>query len=160
MPYKDPEKKRQALRDWRAKNPEKQQAIIDRSATTSRVYRAAHKFRYAELQREWRTAHPRENLIILARARAKERGLPCTITVEELDWPTHCPIFSMELDYTTTPVGQRQHAKRDAFPTLDRKIPELGYVPGNVFVLSFKANRLKQDSTIDQLEALLAYMKS
>ena len=114
----------------------------------------------AKWQRQWRSDNPQGNLVILARARAKARSLPCTITVATLVWPTHCPIFGMELDYNKTPPGERQHAKRDAFPTLDRKVPALGYVPGNVFVLSYKANRLKQDSSIEQLEALLSYMKS
>ena len=31
-------------------------------------------------------------------------------------------------------------------PTLDRLIPELGYVPGNIAVISMKANRIKSDT--------------
>ncbi len=157
MPYKDPEKAKEALRSWRARNPEKQKAIIARAAPRERAYRQAHKEEAAEWQRQWRANNPRETMIINARARAKKGGYPCTITVADLEWPTHCPIFGIELDYNATPTGQRKHAKRDAFPTLDKRDPFLGYTPGNVFVISYKANRLKQDATIGQLRALLRY---
>ena len=113
----------------------------------------------AKWQREWRAANPRDVMVINARARAKKGGYPCTIAVTDLEWPIHCPILGLELDYNVTPTGTRMHAKRDAFPTLDKRVPELGYVSGNVFVLSAKANRLKQDASIEQLEALLRYMR-
>ena len=48
----------------------------------------------------------------------------------------------------------------EAMWTLDRKVNALGYVKGNVFVISHRANRLKQDATADELAAILAYMKS
>ena len=160
MPYKDPQKAREALRNWRARNPAKQKAIQNRAKESDRLYRQTHLSHYAEWQRQWRAENPKDVMIINARVRAKQRGLLCTITVEDLQWPTHCPIFGLELDYNTTPTGERKHAKRDAFPTLDRKNPAFGYVPGNVFVISYKANRLKQDSTTEQLAALLTYMKS
>ena len=111
----------------------------------------------AKWQRDWRANNPREVMVINARARAKKAGYPCTITVDDIDWVTHCPIFGLELDYNSTPTGKRMHAKRAAFPTLDKRDPFLGYTPGNVFVLSAKANRMKQDATVDQLRALLRY---
>lgn len=45
-------------------------------------------------------------------------------------------------------------------PSLDRVIPELGYVPGNVIVISWRANNLKRDATIEELEAVIAYMRA
>lgn len=158
MPYKDPAKRAQALRDWRARNPEKQKAINDRARPREKVYRQANREHYAELQRNWRANNPRENLVNLARARAKRGNYPCTVTVEDIEWATHCTILGIELDYNTTAPGERKHAKRDAFATLDKKIPTLGYIPGNVFVISAKANRLKQDATVEQLQALINYM--
>ena len=43
--------------------------------------------------------------------------------------------------------------------TLDKLVPELGYVPGNVFIISWRANKLKSNMTIDELEKILNYMK-
>ena len=150
MSYKDPEKQRAYNRAYMRKN-------YPQYAAKQKEYRQQHAGNYAEWQRQWRSDNPRDNLVILARARAKKGGYPCTITVADLEWPTHCPIFGIELDYNATPTGQRKHAKRDAFPTLDKRDPFLGYTPGNVFVISYKANRLKQDATIGQLRALLRY---
>jgi hypothetical protein len=55
--------------------------------------------------------------------------------------PVTCPILGVKIDYA---------AKRtlNAFsPTLDRIDNKKGYVPGNVRVISHRANRLKQDAT-------------
>ena len=125
---------------------------------TERRYRRANLTRYAELQRLWRARNPRENLIMLARARAKRGGFPCTVVVDDIIWPTHCPVFGLELDYNTTPTGGRNRCPRANFATLDRRDPTLGYIPGNTFVLSYQANRLKQDATAEQLQAILRYM--
>jgi hypothetical protein len=160
MSYADPTKARDALRRWRENNPDKQKAINARAAPREKAYRQSHKTEAAEWQRQWRADNPKDVMIINARVRAKQRSILCTIAVESLEWPTHCPIFGIELDYNATPTGQRKHAPREAFPSLDRRDPTIGYVPGNVFVISYKANRLKQDASIGQLEALLAYMKS
>jgi hypothetical protein len=47
----------------------------------------------------------------------------------------------------------------DNSPSIDQIVPGGGYVPGNVRIISWKANRLKSNATIDDLEAILAYMK-
>jgi hypothetical protein len=159
MPQKDPETRRLYMQAWRVKNPDKVRANDLRDRERQKEYQRAHLPRYAELQRQWRANNPKDVMVINARARAKKKGYPCTITVADISWVTHCPIFGIELDYNTTPTGNRLHNKRDAFPTLDKRDPSLGYVPGNVFVLSHKANRLKQDATGEQLEALLTYMR-
>lgn len=119
-------------------------------------YRREHKELYARLQAASRVRNPRAHLVIDARARAKRYGLPGTITTAEIEWVTHCPVFGIELFYGRTKGnGQRWNSA-----TLDRKDNTKGYVPGNVFVISHRANRLKQDATIEQLEQILAYMKS
>jgi hypothetical protein len=95
-------------------------------------------------------------LVQAAKSRAKRYGIPCDITVDDIDWPTHCPILGVELDYSRTAPGERQ--QRNCFPTLDRRDNALGYVAGNVFAISHRANRIKSDATADELRALLGYM--
>jgi len=43
--------------------------------------------------------------------------------------------------------------------SFDKVIPELGYVPGNVFIISWRANKLKNNMSITELEKILTYMK-
>lgn len=38
-------------------------------------------------------------------------------------------------------------------------MPELGYVKGNVRVISYRANALKRDASVQELEAVVLYMK-
>ncbi len=42
-------------------------------------------------------------------------------------------------------------------PTLDRIDPVKGYVPGNIVVVSLRANTIKNDATMDELAAVLAF---
>lgn len=90
-----------------------------------------------------------------ARARASARGIPFSISVEDIKIPTRCPVLGFPLQ--TTKVGKKGSYR--ARPTLDRRINELGYVPGNVFVISHKANTLKSDATEQELEAILRYVR-
>ena len=43
-------------------------------------------------------------------------------------------------------------------PSLDRIIPELGYVPGNVQVISHQANTMKSNATLKELKAFAAWV--
>jgi hypothetical protein len=87
-----------------------------------------------------------------ARTRAKASGVPCTIKPEDITVPTHCPVFGIPLYRTTgTPFGGPNS------PALDKIVPELGYVPGNVIVVSRRANDLKKDATLDELRRLASF---
>ena len=43
--------------------------------------------------------------------------------------------------------------------SIDRVVNTLGYIKGNVRVISRRANRMKGDSTIDDLMRMIAYMR-
>ena len=88
-----------------------------------------------------------------ARARARRKGLPFDIELEDIVVPTHCPVLGVELSR-----GTRQD--RDCSFSLDRIKPELGYVKVNVAVISQKANRMKNDATIEELNKLITWMEN
>lgn len=67
--------------------------------------------------------------------------------------PTHCPVLGIKLEYSTT--GR----PTDASPSIDRIIPERGYVPGNVIVVSMRANRLKSNATMNELEQIARFYR-
>lgn len=72
-----------------------------------------------------------------------------TITEHDLNWPKHCPVFPwIELHYP----GHYRHDRAGA--SLDRKDVKKGYVPGNVRVISLRANVLRKDITAQELRAL------
>ena len=83
--------------------------------------------------------------------RAKKTGLPFDIAESDIVVPKYCPILGIELH-----IGTRDN--RDASPSLDRLKPELGYVRGNIHVISNRANRLKTDGTIEEHQALVRWL--
>lgn len=89
-------------------------------------------------------------LYTLAKARAKAKGVPFSITKEDIKIPTHCPILGIELKLDNTAVQPDS-------PSLDKINPALGYVPGNVWVISHRANAMKQDA---DTETLLAFARA
>ena len=88
---------------------------------------------------------------------AKKHGIPFTIDYDEIEQPEFCPVLGLKLNYKWGGVTGRNRDPSKA--TLDRVIPELGYVKGNVFVISWRANRLKNNMSIDELEKILNYIK-
>jgi hypothetical protein len=43
-------------------------------------------------------------------------------------------------------------------PSIDKFIPERGYVPGNVSVISHRANWLKNSASIEEVQMVLDWM--
>lgn len=78
---------------------------------------------------------------------AKKRKCECTITEDDFDIPEFCPILGTKLGGVWQPRGSDP-----AFiPSLDRIDSSIGYVPGNVRVISLLANMMKSKATKDQL---------
>ena len=87
---------------------------------------------------------------------ARKRGQEFTITlVDILPAPTHCPILGLELDYSGT-------LKRcsDNLPSVDRLDSHRGYVPGNVAIISHRANVLKNSASLEEMKKLVAWTEA
>ena len=83
-----------------------------------------------------------------AKERAFRKGLDFDLTYEYLESiaTTHCPIFGIEFEWGTSNMGKGK--TKPNCPSLDRIVPELGYVQGNVAFISHKANRIKDNGTM------------
>lgn len=79
-----------------------------------------------------------------ARFRAKRDNLPIDIDLDYLESiaTEKCPVFGIDFDW-----GRNGLNKSISTPSLDKLIPEKGYVKGNVAFISNKANIIKQDLT-------------
>jgi hypothetical protein len=91
----------------------------------------------------WEKSHQILLMWHRAKNRAKKLGVPFTISVEDIQIPKVCPVLH-------TPIRWRAK-NRDNSPSLDRRRADLGYVPGNVVVISNRANRIKSDATAAEL---------
>ena len=99
-----------------------------------------------------RHQRPLEQLLYKsAKARAKREGIPFSITIEDIKVPAICPILEIPIIRGT---GRQTHNS----PSLDKIDPSLGYVPGNVAVISFRANALKDNMSAKIAERIMNYI--
>ncbi len=84
-------------------------------------------------------------LIANAKKRSRVAGIPFTIKASDIYIPEVCPILGVPIVITD---GYHKYA-----PSLDRVIPALGYVPGNVRVVSILGNAMKSSATRDECVA-------
>lgn len=77
-----------------------------------------------------------------AKARAKKYNIKFTITEEDIKIPKFCPLLHIKIQ-----VG----GSKDYSPSLDRINFKHGYIASNIHVVSWRANRIKNDATLDEL---------
>lgn len=82
---------------------------------------------------------PRSPMWSRAKYRAKQKGLYFNITKEDIVIPDTCPLLG-------TPMES---------PSLDRIDSSKGYIKGNVWVISNRANTLKNDASLQELKTLV-----
>lgn len=83
------------------------------------------------------------------KSRAKLKNLPFDLEEGDFNIPVYCPILQ-ELLIQGDP---------DWAASVDRLVPSKGYVKGNIQIISNKANRIKSNASLHELEALVDYLK-
>ncbi len=99
----------------------------------------------------WRAANPYKYRISSIKSRCNRLGIAFDLDDQWLadNTPEFCPILGIKLD-----TGEA-----NARASVDRLVPEKGYVKSNCRVISMKANTLKNDATKEDLIRLLAYLE-
>ena len=83
----------------------------------------------------------RDQMVRSAKSRALAKGIPFDLAPQDVVFPEVCPVLGFPL--AISPTGHPW----DASPSLDRIRPELGYMKGNVRVISHLANAIKRNCT-------------
>lgn len=155
MPYADPQERKACAKRYHSQPHVKAMMNTRQRERMARLY-AEKPDEIREQRRGWARSHyvksRMKTILREARKRAKEKGVPFDLTEADLIIPEFCPVFGWRMEVG---VGMR----RDNSPSLDRVRPELGYVKGNVRVISWRANKLKSNSTVEELTLVLAYMQ-
>jgi hypothetical protein len=87
------------------------------------------------------------------KASATKRGIPFTLLpsdIDEIGIPITCPILGIPLHFHRTKV-------EDDSISFDRIDSSKGYSLDNMIVISYRANRLKSDATLDEMLKIVAF---
>lgn len=85
-----------------------------------------------------------------ARTRARKEGFPFNLELSDIVIPEKCPVLNVNLvekDFNLS-------------PSIDKIIPSLGYVKGNIAIISQRANRIKNDASKQEIELLYRWLQS
>ncbi len=106
--------------------------------------------KHLQAGRDWRRSNPEDNMLQQARKRAKEKELEFNLDVSDIIIPTHCPVLGIKLE--------RLDKRHSGSPSLDRIDNTKGYIKGNIAVISWRANSIKKDATLEELKAIVNYL--
>jgi hypothetical protein len=144
--YRNTPQSKKAQRDYRQKESTKQR-------NRERQQTPEHK-RYMKLYQDvYEDTHLEKGLVDGAKTRAEKFFIPFSITEDDISVPATCPVLGI-------PIRRARGVSGDNSPSLDRFIPNMGYVPDNIFVISNRANRIKNSGTAEEHRRISEWMSS
>lgn len=87
------------------------------------------------------------------KAGAKKRNIPFQLSMSDLydlTFPLTCPVLGMPLEFNT------ERPKDNSF-SIDRIDSSKGYSADNIVVVSVRANTLKSNATLDEMQRLVEF---
>jgi len=118
----------------------------------NREYRRLNKKEISEKAKINRRHNIIKYLLHAAKKSAKHRSINFDLKESDIVLPDVCPVLGISLS-----IGDGQRNNNSY--SLDRIDNNKGYVVGNVRVISWRANNVKGDACIEELEKILKYMK-
>jgi len=91
-------------------------------------------------------------MLARAKSRAKKNNLPFNLELGDIVIPDICPLLGIKIKSTEVRNSPNN-------PSLDKIIPEKGYIKGNIWIISNRANTLKNDASLQELELLVENLK-
>lgn len=93
---------------------------------------------------------PECSLLYSARRRAKANGMEFSLTLGDIKIPKHCPILGIELIHSNKTNANS--------PSIDRIDNDKGYTADNIAIISYRANGLKSNMSLDIMEKIESYI--
>jgi len=112
---------------------------------------AANPEHFCGRMREYRVANIGRQLLAKAKKRAKLLNVPFDLSESDVVIPSHCPVLGIPIV-----IGTKGFSPNS--PSLDRIVCESGYVKGNVAVISLRANKIKSDATLEELQLVVKWL--
>lgn len=77
--------------------------------------------------------------------------------LETMSIPDYCPILSIKLNYDSDREDQGW-TRQDDSPSVDRIDNSEGYIKSNIHIISWRANRIKNDGTAEEHRLIYEYL--
>ena len=106
-----------------------------------------------EWSRKWRSENYEKQLFFSIKSKSKRKNIPFDLDLSDIIIPEYCQIIGILLSKTNTSI-------MDDSPSIDRIDPNKGYVKTNIQIISMKANRIKNDATLDELKLVVNFLEN
>lgn len=153
------DRQKEVKKAWREKNKDYNQRYYQQNKDKVKE-QLRQKYQDLKNDTPWRLAVRR------ARNRAKQMGFEFNIDDEYIEsiWQTTCPVLGIPLfsaDFGSgMKRGESKAKAQDNSPTLDRIDSSKGYVKGNIVVMSYRANLIKNCGTLDEHKKIVSFLES
>lgn len=149
---KDTGKYRCVCHECRRKEYKENKKLRKKAINRAKEYYKNNKQKVLTLRKQRYKENLQKVLYKSAKDRAKKKNIPFNIDIEDIIIPERCPVFGFKFE-----IGTKNKQKS---PSLDRIIPEKGYVKGNIIVVSLKANAMKNNATLNEIKQLYDFYKN
>ena len=96
---------------------------------------------------------PEYDMYVGAKRRAKKTGMDFNLDLDDIQIPDFCPVLGL-------PLFRGEKRIHAGSPSLDRIDNRKGYIKGNIAVISRRANCLKSDSSLEELEKICSWLRT
>lgn len=117
------------------------------------------KYCSSEYRKKLRVKDSRKTMITHAKKRALLNNLDFDLRYDDIIIPNTCPLLNIPIFVCTSEMTGRS-GPCDNSPSLDRINNNKGYTKSNVWVISHRANSLKRDSSLEELQLLVNNLKA
>jgi len=108
-----------------------------------------------EYSHKYLTENQSKRLLYNSRNRAGKIGIDFNLVEDDIVIPETCPLLGVKLERNT---GKKTAS--DFSPSLDRIDSSKGYVKGNVWVISYRANKIKNNASLEELKLLVTNLEN
>lgn len=127
------------------------------STVSRKKYYELNPDKFFKKRSEWASNWEKKTICQL-KSRAKRIGVPFDIDESDIQLVEFCPVLGIKIDRVFGTRGVKV-GYRPTSPSVDRIVPEKGYTKGNVRVISNRANLLKSNAEVWELEKVLEDLK-
>jgi hypothetical protein len=102
--------------------------------------------------KRWKKKNPKQAMLSGCKCSAQKKGVVFSLTIEDIIIPEVCPVLGIPLIF-----GNK---RTDNTPSVDRIDNDKGYTADNIVIVSWRANILKRDATVEELEKIAKFYRA